>query len=109
MQWRFTLDPSGSPLVIDDPIGWDEAEIVYMRHDDFKGIFTQYITELTFHGSAYTYLRNKIDANNFCTVVYIKIEQKCSQTEPFTVFFNGRINLFADWCRNASRIIFLNF
>ena len=38
-EFRFTLDPAGTPVVIENPIGWNEAKIRIIRDKELRGMF----------------------------------------------------------------------
>lgn len=88
MEFRFTLNPDTDNEVIDDPKGWDDADIMIERDHNIDGLFIEFITKLSFHGSGYTFLKAKIDADP-CQTVDIKIELKCNETAVFEDYYDG--------------------
>lgn len=91
--FRFTLDPSGVPLVLAvDPIGWDKGEITIKRDPIIKGLFTQFTSKLTFVETGYTRIFDDSETT-ICEELAVRIEERCHPNEEFTTLFNGIINL----------------
>ena len=75
---RFTLDPNGTPSVVENPVGWDEMRIIIERDKALNGILLKHTTEVKFLETGYTYLVSQIDSNGFCGTVEVLIEQECN-------------------------------
>lgn len=93
--YRFTFDPNGTPTVVSDPINWIESNIQIKRDDEIKGIFAEYIADLKWVGSAFTYLMNVLSTNGICSDVDVLIEYKQDflNDDTFETLFNGKIRL----------------
>lgn len=93
MQFRFTFDPNGTPTVVENPLGWEEAKINIERDEVLNGVFKEYTTSLTFHSDGYDFLNALIEVN-ICSIVDVLIEQRCEPTDVFETLFEGQIFLF---------------
>jgi len=91
-EFRFTLDPNGTPTVVENPIGWDTAEIKLVRDDKIRGLFTEYTTELEFHSGGYTYLNNLLNTTGVCATVDVLIQRRCEGGD-WEDFYDGIIYL----------------
>lgn len=63
----------GGDLLADDPLNWDSAKIVIERDPTLKGIFINYIENLTFVGDGYSYLFNHLQTTGFCGEVSFEV------------------------------------
>lgn len=77
----------------DEPRGWRESKRKIKRSDKYKGLFLEYVTDLTFHGDGYTFIQNAISSNDFCTEIIVQIFYRCSEFKNFTVYFTGVIKM----------------
>lgn len=93
MEFRFTLDPNGSPLEVANPIGWDKAKIVIKRDRRLRGVFINYITDLEFVKDAFDFIQSFIVTNGLGVNLDIRIERKCADNDPFEDFYDGQIYL----------------
>lgn len=93
-EYLFFLDG----IQVSEPIGWNESKRKLKRSQKFKGIFIEYINDLTFHSDGYTYLNDILttDASyyyGFCTDVVIEIKYRCSEFDNYENYFDGIIKL----------------
>ena len=114
MRWKFELQHptqnGNNFLVIDEPEGWDNAEFIIKRDTKYHGITIAYSFPLTFWGTGYDFLHSVTQnaQGGVDTNVNIRISLACSETDPFQVVYNGKINLlsikfeFDDWLCLAS-------
>lgn len=70
---RFYLDGN----LVDPAVNWDEVNSVIRRDQNLNVflLFQEY--DLTFAGSGFTYLVDKIENTNFCNQVEIEIQKNC--------------------------------
>jgi len=76
--------------ITDQPIGLDEAKIVVQKDRDLEGLITKFITELTFWGDGYDYIKAQFD-DSYCNKIPVLFEYKCTETAEFERFFEGHI------------------
>jgi len=79
-------------IIEDEPIGWDEAKLKIVRSKKYRGLFVQYIGNLTFYGDGYDLINTVIETDGFCGEVLITIRKSCGDG-TITDFFEGRVNL----------------
>lgn len=89
MALNFYLDGN----LVQDPIGWDNLEIVKERDDVIRGLITTYTTKLTFIGDGYSYLKKEFDINGWCAQISVKIDIDNYDTGIFEELFVGKIIL----------------
>lgn len=89
MELRFTLDGN----VIENPKGWETIKIVIERDEVIDGLFLTTTSDLTFHSDGYDYLKAKIDADDFCDLLPITIENYDINTRVWDLIFTGTIDL----------------
>lgn len=85
--YRFYLDN----IKIDDPEGWDESRIKIARHSELRALVYEYISDVVFIGSGYTYILNKIANDGYCSEIVFRIEKKCNNN--YSILFTGIIKL----------------
>lgn len=90
-RFRYTLDDY--TVLADEPRGWEDAEIVVERSDDYSGLFINYMTELEFWGDGFAYLKNQINVFGYCAAIKINIEYQCNRSSEFEKVFEGFINM----------------
>lgn len=99
-EWRFTLlSDSYGTLQIEEPFGWDDAELKLVRDDNWHGCFFDYAMPLEFHTvgintspGAYGYLINAYNTTGIESEVSLKIEYQCALGEDWEVLGTYRLN-----------------
>lgn len=79
-----------------DPIGWGNLKTGIVKDKTLNGLITRYTTELTFIGDGYDYLKGILDDNGFCATVPVLIEERCSENDVWSTYFEGQISLSDD-------------
>lgn len=77
--------------IIDIPVGWNEQKLSIERDRALNGLFTKYISELTFHGDGYSAIKDELNSNGFGATKEIIIQMKVAET--WKQIFNGIIYL----------------
>ena len=70
MATRITLDGN---ILLDTPIGWDEASVKSLRDKNTRGLFLTYTTSLTFWGDGFDIINSALD-ESYCQELSILIE-----------------------------------
>ncbi len=93
MQWKFILyNPSIGSLTLDDePIGWAGVIFNLKRNMQWHGIFFEYAINLQFYGKGYLYIRKIYEDQGVDAQISISIQMKCSDTDSFSSFFEGKL------------------
>lgn len=93
MQWKFILDNSieGSLPLSDEPIGWADVVFNIKRNMQWHGIFFEYAINLRFYAEGYDYIKNIYDTQGIEAQITISIQMKCTDTDSFTSFFEGKL------------------
>ncbi len=106
MQYKFYLND----VEIDEPIGWDSAELTINK--DFKtfGLNYSYVSELEFINNGYSILRNAYETLGIEAIVYLEIFMQCQEDAEFEQIFKGKAN-FTSYKRKISDLcsIVVNF
>lgn len=89
MAIRVTLD---STLLVNTPIGWDDADIKSKRDNTIKGLFVEYTTDLEFYGDGFDYIDNAM-SNSTCDTIDVLIETNDCDEGVWQTEFNGIIQL----------------
>lgn len=95
-QYRWTLDDGvTSPLVLtNDPEGWQDLEMSLKRDMKLHGVFQESSVDMKFFcGSGKEYIDNIYENYGINHTIEILIEYKCSETDDFEDFFDGKIQL----------------
>jgi hypothetical protein len=90
MIWRFTLinNRTGKHYRIDEPVGWDQLEILIKRDSDKHGIFLEYQTnDLEFDGRARRLIEQEYRAYGVQGDMSLLIEQACEGADPMSGMF----------------------
>lgn len=91
-RFRFVLDDFIE--LRDEPMGWDDIEIVIKRDErSYGGLFTTYLSELDFWGDGYAYLSQQLNSLGDCFSTKINITYQCFGSADFETVFTGFINI----------------
>lgn len=78
----------------DEPLGWEDVEIVIKRNeDDYGGLFLTYMSEFTFWGDGYSYVNQQIQNLGYCFSIQVKITYQCNDRSGYETVFEGFINI----------------
>lgn len=80
---RYVIDGT---VMVNEPLDWEKITITIEREKTIKGLFVNYIEQLTFVGDAYNYLLSIINTVGFCSTPSISITEMDSST---SVTLNG--------------------
>lgn len=96
MFWRFTIiDRNGLQTVIEEPVGWDAAQIIIERHKDYHGVFFDYQgNDFQFYGKGFRVIKSEYDEYGIEGNLLLRIEQAC-ENATFKKLYEGRL-LFVD-------------
>lgn len=90
-------------IEVEEPIGWDEAKRAINRSKKYKGLFNEYIINLTFHGDGYDEIKRIINdgispvssgrpnGTGYCQSIPFKITKRCTEFDPYNTYFEGYI------------------
>ncbi|QYS85406.1 hypothetical protein JJC03_09155 [Flavobacterium oreochromis] len=91
---RYTLKSEYLPdMVIDEPIGWNDDEKEYSRHENYMGIFTKLSNSLKFNKSSRDYINiiyNNYGINSDITLVK---EERNPTTDIFEIIYTGVLDM----------------
>lgn len=94
MEWKFTFsNPTYGTTVIAEPIGWADIAISIKRDLNVHGVFFDYAVGLKFIENGYAYLKNAYNTGGIDQYIELKVEVKCSDTDPFGDFYLGKLFL----------------
>ena len=61
--WQFSITYNSITTIIDEPVGWDETEIIVKRNKDYHGVLFDYtFNKLRYHNEGFTILKNAYDS-----------------------------------------------
>jgi len=86
--FRVSLDGN---ILTSEPIGLNDLQVRIERDDQIRGLFFRYISDLTFTGDGFTYIKGEIDSNGLCGEIDVLIEVSCNGN--WSDFFEGIIYL----------------
>jgi len=95
-KYRWTLDDGvTTPLVLTtDPEGWKDVEMSLTRDTKLHGVFQETSFDLKFFcGEGKEYIDNIYETYGVNHVIEILVEYKCSETDDYEEFFDGKIQL----------------
>lgn len=82
-----------SPVVIDEPIGWNNDEKEFSRHDDYHGIFVKHSNNLKFIGSGADYLTLTLEIYGINARVILRKRERNPKTNIFELSYFGFLDL----------------
>lgn len=82
-----------SPVVIDEPIGWNNDEKEFSRHDDYHGIFVKHSNNLKFIGSGAEYLTLTLEIYGINARVILRKRERNPKTNIFELSYFGFLDL----------------
>lgn len=94
-RWTLNNTVSGTLVLTNDPIGWDDTDLVLERNLTFHGVFEEWISDLLFHcdGGGKQYLDNILDTQGVDALVTLLVEYDCDDSGTFETLFDGKLNL----------------
>lgn len=95
-QFRFTIINGLVETVIDEPIGWDTGLFNVNRDKEMHGLFFAYTTALEFVDSGYTTIKEVFDVDGVRTLLFLRIELDCDQTDNFEQIYYGKLDFSTD-------------
>jgi hypothetical protein len=78
--------------VVEEPVGWDEAEITLVRDSTFHGINVAYSLPVKFYGAGYTAIKSVFDNYLVDTFMRCRVEHS-TPDGTFQTVFEGRLNM----------------
>jgi len=89
--WQFSITYNSITTIIDEPVGWDETEIIVKRNKDYHGVLFDYtFNKLRYHNEGFTILKNAYDAEGMDAEAELLIEYACSDTDTYEELYRGR-------------------
>src|SRR5690606_8852625 len=82
-----------SPVVIDEPTGWNNDEKEFSRHDDYHGIFVKHSNNLKFIGSGAEYLTLTLEIYGINARVILRKRERNPKTNIFELSYFGFLDL----------------
>lgn len=100
--WKFILiNSSGSETEVDNPQGWDNAEVEISRDNNWHGIFFSYVyQELRFYGTGASLIKAEYDEKGVDGDMEMSVLFQCSDGETYDEFYRGRLAFdgYAETC-----------
>lgn len=91
---RFTLQHQDmDAIIIDEPIGWDDDEKEYARHEDYHGIFPKFSNSLKFVGNGSEYISFVYQAFGIQTNLRLVKEERHPKTDRWTRSYEGYLDM----------------
>lgn len=123
MVYKFELiDSLGNSIQIDEPIGWDTANLKVKRDLKYHGLTYQYTNDLQFINNGYALLSDIYNTEGIEAELYLRISIQATEDTDFVQVFEGRANFanytefIGDYCyctvnfeeQNESLLLFNN-
>jgi len=89
--YRFELVYLSVVYNINEPVGWDDLELILKKDSNYEGVFFERSGGLKFYGTARNIILQALQAKHFESEVIFKAYLQCNATE--TIFYEGRLNL----------------
>ena len=87
MRFRYLLDN----LIVDEPMGWDQLSKVIKRDKNQGSILVTQDADLSFIGTGYDYLFDKLVNDGFCSSIDCKIQITTDGGNIWTNYYEGII------------------
>jgi hypothetical protein len=97
MQYKFYLND----VEIDEPLGWDSAELTINKDLKTFGLNFSYVSELEFINNGYSILKTAFETTGIESIVYLEIFMQCNEYSEFEQIFKGKAN-FTSYKRKIS-------
>lgn len=94
--FRWTLTYQGNSIVAtDDPVGWENVTIQYIRSAKYFGIFKEVSEDLGFfcNGGGGDFIKDAYENEAFEADVEVLVEFQCSDGESYDVILDGRVSM----------------
>lgn len=91
MFWQFEITYNSVTTTVDEPVGWSTVKFIKKRDPEFKGVFFEFSTELSFYGSAYDTIMSAYNADDLAADVTVTIKQRRVEWKAYTTFFTGKV------------------
>lgn len=94
MIWRFTINPDSDNIVIDDPIGWNDAVFTVRRDQEWHGVFFEFTFPLQFYNGrnddTFAFIKSEYEENGVEGFIILQVELDCDG--DFEIVYTGRLN-----------------
>ena len=106
---RHTLySQHSSPLVIIDPIGYEESEQEFTRTLDNVGIIANFSADLKFVGDGLEFIKNIVKNHGLNELLTLKREEKHPQTDEWVLMYSGTLDLSTFKIENGECAVKIN-
>lgn len=101
---RYTLSNKNfEPLVITEPIGWNDDEKEFARHEQYHGIVAKFSNSLKFIDSGADYIQLILDIYGINEEIKLSREEKHPQTDVWTLTYSGFLDL-STWTKEKNQV-----
>jgi len=101
---RYTLKSKDlESLIVTEPIGWNDDEKEFSRHEQYHGIIAKFSNSLKFIDSGADYIQLILDIYGINEQVELIREEKHPQTDVWTLTYSGYLDL-STWSRENNQV-----
>jgi hypothetical protein len=101
---RYTLKSQKTEsLIVTEPIGWNDDEKEFSRHEQYHGIIAKFSNSLKFIDSGADYIQLILDVYGINEPVELIREEKHPQTDVWTLTYSGFLDL-STWARENNQV-----
>lgn len=101
---RYTLkNKNFNSLIITEPIGWNDDEKEYARHENYHGIIAKFSNSLKFIGSGADYIQLVLDVYGINEEIKLIREEKHPYTDVWSLTYSGYLDL-STWVRENNQV-----
>lgn len=91
-------------LIIVEPIGWNDDEKEYSRHEVYDGVFPRFSNSLKFIEDAAEYIQMVYDIYGIMADIELKRQEKHPQTDVWTLTYTGYLDL-TTWSTENKQVL----
>lgn len=101
---RYTLNSKNTEaLIISEPIGWNDDEKEYARHEKYHGIMAKFSNSLKFIGSGAEYIQLILDIYGINEEIELTREEKHPHTDEWLETYSGYLDL-STWSTEKNEV-----
>lgn len=101
---RYTLkNRNFESLIVTEPIGWNDDEKEYARHENYHGVFAKFSNSLKFIDSGAEYIQLVLDVYGINEEIELIRDEKHPQTDVWTLSYSGFLDL-STWTRENNQV-----
>lgn len=101
---RYTLKSKNlDPLIITEPIGWENDEKEFTRNENHHGIIAKFSNSLKFIGSGADYIQYILELYGINEEIKLIREEKHPHTDIWTLTYSGYLDL-STWTKEKNQV-----